>query len=84
MTRQIQFLRSAMAVIILAALLAFLAWSAVDADGPALSPPEQPTTTAPAPTGGYPGPAPTAEPYPAPYPYPAPETFLPVLLESYP
>lgn len=89
MTRQIILIRNVAAVVLLAALLAFLVWSAVGAaDAPTLSPPEWPTATAPAPgataaplptppVGGYPGP----DPYPA--PYPAPGAYLP-LVEAYP
>lgn len=76
MTSQIIRIRYCVAVILLAAVLAFLVWTAVSADGPALSPPEWPTQTPP-PVEPYPGP----EPYPA--PYPAPGVYLP-MVEAYP
>lgn len=79
MTSQIIRIRYCVAVVLLAVVLAVLVWTAVSADGPALSPPEWPTATPPAPgTDAYPAP----DPYPAPYPGPA---YLPFAAgESYP
>lgn len=93
MKRDIEAIRNVIITAIAAALLAFVVWTLAAADG-RTSPPELPTSTAPAPWGTpstpiapYP---PPGDPYPAPYPpppsdpYPA-QIYLPFTAgENYP
>lgn len=80
MKRQIELIRTLIALMLAAAALAIIVWTMVGATADT-SPPELPTMTAPAP---YPGPdpyPPPGDPYPAPYP-----AYLPFVQdgESYP
>lgn len=94
MKPQLERIRYAVAVILVAAVLASIVWTvATAADvAPRLSPPELPTATVPSPDmtpwatiEPYPGP-PTPSAYPGPYPAPAHPAFLPFQAdgESYP
>ena len=78
MKRQIETIRTVIAVMLGAIALALIVWTLATA-APSVSPPELPTMTAP-----YPGPEPyppPGDPYPAPYP-----AYVPFVAdgESYP
>ena len=81
MKRQIELIRTIVAVMLAAVALALVVWTMAIA-APSTSPPELPTLTAPSPLDSYPAPyPPPGDPYPAPYP-----AYLPFVQdgESYP
>ena len=86
MKRQIELIRTLVAVMLAGAALAVVVWTLVIA-APSTSPPELPTLTAPAPNP-YPIPPTPPGEYPGPEPYPPPgyPVWLPYLSdgESYP